>query len=319
MNGTSAILVTGATGFVGRALLQALRQKADVRVIAASRSKSDFAEDIEHRQHDLLDTARTPSLTDVSIIIHTAARVHVMNDAKRDALDAYRAANVAGTIALANAAAKAGVKRFIFLSSIKVNGERTPSDKAFTAVDVPKPTDPYAISKWEAEQALRDLETSTGMEIVIIRPPLVYGPGVKANFRKMMEWLARGIPLPLGAVHNRRSLVYIKNLVSLITLCLEHPQAANQTFLVSDGEDLSTTALLWRVSDALGRDSHLIPVPPLLLAVAARCLGKTPAIQRLCSSLQVDIAHTRATLNWTPPYTVTDGLQETVTAFIATT
>lgn len=309
MNETKKILVTGATGFIGQALIAALRKSPAVVVVAASRSNVSAPGIMDHRDHDLLDIQRLPPLSDVDVVIHTAARVHVMDDKSTDKLAAFRAANVAGTQALAEAAVQAGVKRFIYLSSIKVNGESTEPGKPFTAFDTPNPQDPYGISKWEAELVLREIETRTGMEVVIIRPPLVYGPGVKANFRGMMKWLDRGVPMPLGAINNRRSLVALGNLVDLLVLCTLHPNAAGETFLVSDGEDISTTQLLRRLGHALGSRSILIAVPAPLLMMAARVLNRRAVAQRLCGWLQVDIAHNRETLGWMPPMTVEEGFQ----------
>ena len=243
-------------------------------------------------------------------MIHTAARVHVMHDAATDPLSEYRRVNVQGTLHFARQAAAAGVKRFVFLSSIKVNGEATQVGQTFMADDAPAPQDPYGISKMEAEAGLREISAQTGMDVVIIRPPLVYGSGVKANFAAMMRWLSCGVPLPLGAItHNRRSLVALDNLVDLIVTCITHPAAANQTFLVSDGEDLSTTDLLRRMGQALGKPARLLPVPPALLKLGAALLGKPELAQRLCGSLQVDISKTRQLLGWCPPLSVDEGLR----------
>jgi len=243
-------------------------------------------------------------------VIHLAARVHIMDDRAADPLAAFRAVNTAGTLNLARQAAAAGVRRFVFVSSIKVNGEATPPGRPFRHDDRPTPQDPYGISKREAEDGLREIAATTGMEVVIVRPPLVYGPGVKANFAALMRAVQRGLPLPLGAVtHNRRSLIALDNLVDLLITCLDHPAAANQTFLVSDGEDLSTTDLLRRIGQGLGRPARLLPVPPALLQAGARLLGKGDVAQRLLGHLQVDIAHTRTTLGWTPPITVDEGLR----------
>jgi nucleoside-diphosphate-sugar epimerase len=217
---------------------------------------------------------------------------------------------------LARQAAEAGVRRFIFISSIKVNGEGTPLGAPYRADAQPQPADPYGISKMEAEQGLRALAGETGMEVVIIRPTLVYGPGVKANFLNMMRWLHKGVPLPFGAIHNRRSLVALDNLVDLIVTCIEHPAAANQTFLVSDGEDLSTTELLRRMATALGAPAHLLPVPSWLLEAGATMLGKKALSQRLCGSLQVDISKTRELLGWTPPLSVDAALRKTAKHFL---
>jgi nucleoside-diphosphate-sugar epimerase len=234
-----------------------------------------------------------------------------MDDTATNPLDEFRKVNVDGTLNLARQAAQAGVERFVFISSIKVNGESTPLEQPFHADDVPMPVDAYGISKHEAEQALRQLADETGMEVVIIRPPLVYGAGVKANFYSMMRWLDKGIPLPLGAIHNQRSLVALDNLVDLILTCTQHPAAANQTFLVSDGEDLSTSELLRRMANALGKSATLLPIPAGWLQFGAALLGKSAVAQRLCGSLQLDIVKTRQLLNWTPPVSVTAALQQT--------
>lgn len=215
-----------------------------------------------------------------------------------------------GTLNLARQAAQVGVRRFVFVSSIKVNGEATQPGQAFTADDVPSPLDPYGVSKLEAEQGLREIEAQTGMEVVIVRPPLVYGPGVKANFAAMMRWVARGIPLPLGAIHNARSMVALDNLVDLLVACLKHPAAAEQTFLVSDGEDVSTTELLRRTAQAMGKKALLLPVPASVLELGATVLGKRDVAQRLCGSLQVDIEKTRRLLGWNPPLTLEQGLKK---------
>lgn len=218
---------------------------------------------------------------------------------------------------LARQAVDAGVKRFVFISSIKVNGEETLPGQPFCVDDDPRPADPYGISKMEAEQELRTLAQETGLEVVIVRPPLVYGPGVKANFLSMIRWVARGVPLPLGAIHNQRSFVALGNLVDFLVTCVEHPHAANQTFLVSDGEDFSTTELLKRIAAAMGRPAHLIPVPVRLLKVGLGLLGKGAIASRLCGSLQVDMSRTRELLGWTPPLTVDEGLRSAVAAYKA--
>lgn len=257
------------------------------------------------------------ALNGVDSVIHLAARVHVMRDEASDPLAEFLRVNVEGTLNLARQAAFAGVRRFIFVSSVKVNGESTVLGKPFFADDSPEPQDPYGISKLEAEKGLRKLASSTGMEVVIIRPPLVYGPGVKANFASMMSWLQRGIPLPLGAIHNKRSFVALDNLVDFIVTCLAHPAAANQTFLVSDGEDLSTTALLQRMGRALGKPARLMPVPAGLMVVAANLLGKGDVPQRLFGSLQVDSSKARHLLGWKPVVTVNEELQKTADVFIS--
>jgi len=248
-------------------------------------------------------------LAAVCKVIHLAARVHVMNDIEADPLKAFRAVNVDGTLNLARQASAAGVKRFVFISSVKVNGESTQRGQAFTEADAPNPLDAYGQSKHEAELGLRQLSAETGMEVVIIRPPLVYGPGVKANFAALMRAVQRGWPLPLGAVHNQRSLVALDNLVDFVVTCITHPQAANQTFLVSDGQDLSTTELVRGMAKAAGVTARLLPVPVWALQAGASLLGKGDAVQRLCGNLQVDMSKARSLLGWLPPVSVEEGLR----------
>lgn len=319
------IVITGTTGFVGSALLPALSQHHQTHAI----TRTEFG--------DLLPTTDyTAALTHADVVIHLAARVHIMHDTAADPLEAFRRTNTAGTLNLARQAATAGVRRFIYLSSIKVNGEHTQPRQPFTAPMASTPLshhsssspstfgrgaggeglDPYAQSKQEAEQALRELARETGMEVVIMRPPLVYGAGVKGNFKSMMNWINKGIPLPLGSIHNYRSLVALPNLIDLITTCIDHPAAANQTFLVSDGEDLSTTDLLRRLSLALGKPSRLIPVPQKLLETMLNLLGKQAIAQRLCGNLQVDITKTKELLGWTPPVSVDAALHQTAQAYL---
>lgn len=307
------ILLTGASGFVGKAVLGKLLERGEAVVVALRHGSEVQGKGAEQFRFAQLDggTEWKAALGRVDTVIHSAARVHVMNDTDRDPLATFRRVNVEGTLNLARQAAKAGVKRFIFISSIKVNGEGTPKGRPYTADDQPAPSDPYGISKREAEDALRSLALESGMEVVIIRPVLVYGPGVKANFLSMMRWLEKGVPLPLGAIDNRRSLVALDNLADLIATCVDHPNAANQTFLVSDGEDLSTSALLRRMAFALGRPARLIPVPAGLLKFGCSILGKRSLSQRLCGSLQVDIEKNRSLLGWTPPVSVDEALRLT--------
>ncbi len=305
------VLVTGASGWIGRCLCTRLID-GDFQVRAAVRSVVQALREFEVALVKAVDdsTDWRVALTGIQVVVHAAARVHVMNDHSTDPLAEFRKVNVQGTLNLARQAAAAGVRRFVFISSIKVNGESTQPGRLFAADDVPAPRDAYGISKMEAEQGLRQIADETGMEVVIIRPPLVYGPGVKANFAAMMRWLQRGVPLPFGAIHNQRSLVALDNLVDLIVLCLAHPSAANQTFLVSDGEDVSTSELLCRMGQAMGRPARLIPVPANLLKLAAALLGKSDVAQRLCGSLQVDITKTRQLLCWTPSLSLSEGLKK---------
>ncbi|RON50710.1 UDP-glucose 4-epimerase family protein [Pseudomonas frederiksbergensis] len=306
------VLLTGATGFVGRAVLGRLAASDDLEPVAAIRGHAlpESAPRVTTVKVAGLsaDTDWSQALSQTEVVIHSAARVHVMNDTEADPLEAFRKVNVEGTLSLARQAAALGVRRFIFISSIKVNGEGTPLNVPYVADAVPAPADPYGISKMEAEQGLRDIAGESGMEVVIIRPVLVYGPGVRANFLNMMRWLDKGIPLPFGAIHNRRSLVALDNLADLIVTCMRHPAAANQTFLVSDGEDLSTTQLLTRMGQALGKPARLLPVPSILLERGAQLLGKRALSQRLCGSLQVDISKTRELLGWNPPVGVDEAL-----------
>lgn len=305
------VLVTGARGFVGEALVFRLLLDKKFTPVAAVRGPTRLQGLCQTVALDLADAQSLPDLSSVPVVVHAAARVHVMNDPADDALAEFRKVNVEGTLQLARHAAASGVKRFIYISSIKVNGERTCLERPFTAQDVPAPLDPYGVSKHEAEDALKVLSASTGMEVVIIRPPLVYGPGVKANFLSMLHWLRKGFPLPLGAIHNRRSLVAIGNLVDLIVVCIDHPAACGNTFLVSDGEDLSTTQLLRRLAMALGKKAYLLPVPVSLLSLMTLLVGKRVIGRRLCDSLQVDISKNSEVLGWTPPVNVDSAMRQT--------
>ena len=312
------VLVTGASGFVGSALCAHLVVKGHAVRGAVRNTQGKPLPGVEYQiVSDMSIGANWREvLTDINVVVHCAARVHVMKEASVDPLAAFREVNVKGTACLAEQAVDRGAKRFIYISSIKVNGETT-SGHPFKADDTPAPEDPYGISKWEAEQVLREIAEKTGLEVVIIRPPLVYGPGVRANFLRLMQGIMLGVPLPLGAIDNRRSIVALDNLVDLIEDCLNNPQAINQTFLVSDGDDLSTKALFQRTAVALGRSVRLIPVPVSLLWTLARLFGKSDFAQRLCGSLQVDISKTRDRLSWSPPISVDEALHKTAKHFLS--
>jgi nucleoside-diphosphate-sugar epimerase len=306
-------LVTGATGFIGKALCQRLLQegrevRAAVRVPADMNTlETVVVGDLTH------NTDWSVALKNVECIVHLAARVHVMHEQSSDPINEFSKVNVEATVNLALQAAAAGVTRFVFVSSIKVNGESTKRGRPFIADDEPRPEDPYAISKFKAEQSLRRIAEQTGMEVVILRPPLVYGPGVKANFEMMMRWLERGIPLPFAAIReNRRSLVALDNFIDLIVTCMDHPAAAHQIFLVSDDEDLSTAELLERISAALGKPSRLFSFPPSLIKHTAALVNRLDVYQRLCGSLQVDISKTKELLEWSPPISVDESLRRTL-------
>lgn len=310
---SGCILVTGASGYVGRAFCaHALGLGRPVRSAmrwGAPQGTVLHADPVAMGPING-DTDWRAALAGCDAVLHLAARVHVMNDTSADPLRAFREVNTLGTSRLAREAASAGVRRFVFVSSVKVNGEATLHGQPFTASDVPAPEDPYGISKAEAEGELRQIAAETGMEIVVVRPPLVYGPGVKANFAALIRALQRRLPLPLGAItNNRRSLVALDNLVDLLMTCVDHPAAVGQTFLVSDGEDLSTAGLLRRLGQAMNKPALLLPAPPLLVELGARLIGKASAAQRLLGNLQVDIRHTRETLGWTPPISVDEGLR----------
>lgn len=318
MNKT-CILVTGAKGFVGGRLCSSLIKDYLVRGAVRRPNECSSIKGFHFvRGHLSADFDWSIALAGISVVVHCAGRVHVMNEECSHPLAEFRKVNVDGTLCLANQAAAAGVKRFVFLSSIKVNGEQTQAGHPFNADQEHNPKDPYGISKMEAEDGLRALARETGMEVVIIRPPLVYGPGVKANFLAMMHWLMRDVPLPFGGVSgNKRSLVALDNLVDLIATCVDHPAAANQTFLVSDGESLSTSELLQRMGRALGHPARLIPIPVSLLQLGATLFGKRDLAQRLFGSLEIDISKTKELLGWVPPISVEEGLRRTAAHWLA--
>jgi len=331
----ASILVTGTNGFVGSALCDSLVQNGCNVRGAVRRSDVILNSKISHISVGEINTLTdwSAALAGVDVVIHLAARVHVMHETSSDPLTEFRKTNVQGTEHLALAAAASGVKRLVFVSSIKVNGESTfpvaasalgkippnpPLKKwgtlrsVFSEADEANPQDPYGVSKWEAEQALHRVAAETGLEVVIVRPPLVYGAGVKGNFAQMLKVLAKGIPLPLASVHNLRSLVYIGNFTDALLKCATHPAAAGQTYLVSDGEDVSTPELLRQLGAAMGRPARLLPCPPFLLKLAGRLLGKSDQIDRLLGSLQVDSSKIRRELDWQPPFSLQEGLRLTV-------
>jgi UDP-glucose 4-epimerase len=306
------ILVTGATGFVGRRVCETLRARG-IDATGAARMAGDGLVGVgEIGGH----TDWSEALAGCTAVIHLAARVHVMNDSETDPLRAYREVNLHGSLALARQAAQAGVSRFVFVSSVKVNGEST-TGQPFSERDEPRPLDPYGQSKMEAEAALRELARETGMEVVIVRPPLVYGPGVKANFLNLVKLVGTGLPLPFGRARGRRSMVALDNLVDLLILCTTHPAAAGETFMVSDGQDLTVGELAAMIASAMGKRAMLVPVPVTLMLGAARLLGKAAVADRLLGSLQVDIGRTRDCLGWRPAITPQAGIDQTVGHFLA--
>ncbi|MDF0696957.1 SDR family oxidoreductase [Rhizobium sp. MC63] len=302
-------LVTGAAGFVGSPLVERLRAEKICDLVVTTRSViSAFPDDVRHFPSDITDrTDWAAALAGVDVILHLAARVHIMNDRAADPLAEFRRTNTAATLNLAEQAARAGVKRFVFVSTIKVNGEE--NDRPFRNDDTPKPIDPYGISKLESEIGLREIAARTGMEIVIIRPPLVYGPGARGNFALLLGLIRKRIPLPFASLKNRRTLVAVQNLVDLIITCAAHPAAGGEIFLAGDGEDLSTPELIRGIAAGLGIKPILVPFPSALLHMAAKAVGKEAVYQRLCGSLQVDISQAHKVLGWTPVVTPREGLK----------
>ncbi|MCC7483964.1 MAG: NAD-dependent epimerase/dehydratase family protein [Burkholderiales bacterium] len=309
------VLVTGAAGFVGAAVCAELAAagfavRKAVRVVPAGTNDGSVAVgDIG------AGTDWRAALHGIGSVVHLAARTHVLRESARDPLAAYRATNVAGTRALAAQAAAAGVRRVVFVSSIKVNGERT-AGRPFTEADAALPEDAYGRSKWEAERALAEVAAATRIETIVLRPPLVYGPGVKANFLRLMALVARGVPLPFASIANRRSLLYVGTLAHAIATALAAPGAAGRTFLVSDGEDLSTPDLVRALARALGVPAQLLPFPPALLRLAAAALGRRAEIERLAGALEVDAGAIRRELGWRPPRSVAQGLSATARWFM---
>ena len=308
----SKVLVTGAGGFVGRMLCKELSHRG-YQVRAAMRAHGQLSANGETAIVGNIDagTKWADALRGVDTVIHLAARVHVMKDKAADPLTEFLKVNLYGTSNLAQQAAGAGVKRLVYVSSVKVNGETTDA-RPFAETDEPDPQDPYAISKLQAEQVLQRISGETGLEVVIVRPPLVYGAGVKGNFLRLLAAIDRGIPLPLAGAHNLRSLVYVGNLVDALIVCASHPAAAGQTYLVRDGEDVSTAILVEKLSRALGRDSRLFGLPPGLLRAAATLLGRAEQMDRLFGSLRVNDQKIRGELGWVPPYSMEQGLRATV-------
>ncbi|MDY6793346.1 MAG: SDR family oxidoreductase [Thermodesulfobacteriota bacterium] len=314
MSGIKKILVTGAGGFIGRALCTRMSAEG-WHVRGTVRSEKDInrlPEGIEAVSIGSIDadTRWDDALRDIDTVVHLAARVHVMDDTAVNRLEAFRKMNVVATKHFAQSASSAGVRRFIFMSSIKVNGEGR--ETAYTEDDEEAPEDPYGVSKWEAEQQLRKIADMSGLETVILRPPLVYGPGVKANFLRLVSLVKFGIPLPFGCIKNRRSLIYIGNLIDTIITCMTNTDAAGKTYLVSDGEDVSTPELIRRIGAASGRRTLLLPVPVWIIRMAGRISGKHDEVERLVGSLTVDISKIYRELEWEPPYSMEHGLRETL-------
>jgi len=318
MIGIKKILVTGAGGFIGSALCSRILAEG-WQVRGTFRSESDVSrlpEGVEAFSIGSIDsdTKWDDALTGIDTVVHLAARVHVMDDISSDPLAEYRKVNVEGTKCLAVSSANAGAKRFIFISSIKVNGEGRAA--AYNEDDEAAPQDTYGVSKWEAERELHKISHTTGIEVVILRPPLVYGPGVKANFYNLLKIVDRGIPLPFAKINNVRSFIYLDNLIDAIITCIHHPGAKGQTFLLNDREDVSTPELIKKIASALEKPARLFPIPPFLMRLAGKFIGKSEAIDRLFGSLTIDSSKIRKELGWKPPYTMEYGLRETARWYV---
>lgn len=308
------ILVTGASGFVGQSLIKVLKQRDVSLVVGVGRQLTESLADVFFSVPDFTNQAAWQKpLAGCDVVIHLAARVHVMAESAADPLAEFRNANVEGTKCLAESAVRAGVKRFVYVSSVKVNGEETA--QPYNELDEPNPQDAYGVSKWEAEQILHKISAETGLEVVIVRPPLVYGVGVKGNFARMIKALQRGLPLPLASIKNLRSFIYVENLVDALVLCAAHPSAAGKIYLVSDGQDISTPDLLKKLSVAMGHSLWLLPCPPALIDILGRLLGKSDQVDRLLGSLQVDISKIRRELGWQPLFSLDEGLKVTTSTY----
>jgi nucleoside-diphosphate-sugar epimerase len=311
------MLVTGATGFIGGFLCNRLLTEGWIvrGTLLPSENPASLVAGVQPVIIEPLgpDTPWCHALADIDTVIHLAARVHIMDDPSANPLAEFRGVNVDGTAHLAREAARTGVKRLVFISSIKVNGEE--SSIPYTQDSTPMPSDSYGISKWEAEQALRRIEVETGLEVVVVRPTLVYGPGVKANFLKMMKIITKGIPLPLASVANKRSLIYVGNLVDAIAACTKHPSAAGKTYLVSDGEDVSTPELIRRTAAALDVRARIFPLPVSFMRMVGQLTGKSCTVNRLTGLLTVDSSMIKRELGWRPPFTMEQGLKETADWF----
>lgn len=308
------VLITGASGFIGRTLAERLLREGLTVRAAVHRREPAVAGLAEQAAVGAVgpDTDWRAAVADVDVVVHLAGRAHVLAESSAEPLKAFRQVNTDGTARLADQAAAAGVRRFILASSIGVHGVTTDGRGPFHVDDVPAPVEPYAVSKLDAENRLREVAARTSMETAVVRPPLVYGPGAGGNFARLVHWVRQGVPLPLAAVHNRRSLIAVDNLVDLFRRLLDHPAAAGGTFLASDGEDLSTPALIRRLGQAAGRRARLWPVPVTLLRAGAGLVGRGSDAQRLLGSLCVDATPTRAALDWRPPISVDEGLVRAV-------